>query len=106
MRYTRTYIRDMLLTDDRWLVRGLIAIYRRQTRDEQLVQQTHEHNGRGFNSSDAYILSSFAKQAIAGRPLSYRQLEITRKKLPKYARQLEQVANARTETPALVGAGR
>lgn len=85
-------IRNKLLSDDRWLVRGMLAIYRRQTSQEQSYAQTIEHNGEGFNATDAEILSSFSEQVLRGRTLSPKQLEIARRCMPKYAGQLLRIA--------------
>lgn len=86
-------IRHNLTTSDRWLTRGLIAIYNQQTADEQNAQTTAYHNNMGFGAIDAEILSSFAQQYITTGYLTVKQLEITRKKMIKYAGQLYCLAN-------------
>lgn len=99
----RDMIRQNLVVDDVWLVRGLLALFARQTSDEQSGDHTNHENARGFNSADAFILSRFAKQVQAWQdtpvaerrynsPLSPRQLEITRTKLRKYSMQLARIA--------------
>lgn len=89
---TKELIKEKLLSDNRWLTRGVLAIYEKQTWDEQQAEATKEDNGVGFNGADAYILSSFAKQLKQGRTLSSKQLLIARKKMSKYAGQLLQIA--------------
>lgn len=89
---TKEYIKKQLLTDTRWLMRGVVAIFEKQTYDEQQTESTKEHNGVGFNGVDAEILSSFAKQIKAGRTLSVKQTAIAQKKMPKYAGQLLSIA--------------
>jgi hypothetical protein len=42
------FLKDMLKTDSRWAIRGLLRIYEDQTAEEQAVGHTHEHNGVGF----------------------------------------------------------
>ncbi len=92
-----------LETDAIWLARGLIALLKRQTSDEVSSQATRYNNGRGFNGSDAYILTSFAKQCQRwfatpeqdrrfNTPLSPKQLFKARIKMKKYAAQLARVA--------------
>jgi hypothetical protein len=93
--YTAASIKEKLKTDDRWLIRGLLAIYACQTASEQASGQTDEHNGIGFNGVDAYILTSFAEQAKAGRRLSSKQIMIARKKMLKYAGQLSRIAKSK-----------
>lgn len=101
----REVIREKLLTNDEWLVRGLLAIYDCQTSDEQTEEQTKHHNSVGFNGLDAKFLSSLAMQVkqwlkdkeeskknpaikVFPTPLSARQMELLRKKMLKYSGQL------------------
>jgi len=78
---------------DRWLYRAIIALYQRQTTEEQARRTTNVWNGRGYNFADAYILSSFAERLLNGCQLSAQQREVARDKLPKYSRQLTNIAN-------------
>lgn len=91
----KAFIRAKLLSDDRWLFRGILAIYGRQTDEEQTHGQTVEDNGVGFNGVDAEILTSFALQLKERGSLSPRQVEIARKKMPKYAGQLAKIATGK-----------
>lgn len=79
----------------RWLLRGLVTIYQYQTEAEKLASVTNEDNGVGFNGSDAFILSEFAKkqQAFPNYRFSEKQIGIIRKAMPKYAGQLARIAN-------------
>src|SRR5580765_2812852 len=63
--YTTDEIKAKLQTSDKWLIRGLLAIYAKQTADERASENTTHQNGVGFNGTDANILSSFAKQVLA-----------------------------------------
>lgn len=83
------FLKDMLKTDSRWAIRGLLRIYEDQTAEEQAVGHTHEHNGVGFTGVDGEILSSFAEQVQKGRIMSEKQMKLIHKKMPKYATQLE-----------------
>ena len=89
---TKEFIKEKLRSDNRWLCRGILAIYNKQTYEEQNAEATLKDNGVGFNGVDAYILSSFAKQLKQGKALSSKQLVIASKKMPKYAGQLLQIA--------------
>jgi hypothetical protein len=83
---------------------AVVALYKRQTADEQASAATLEHNKQGFNGVDAEILTSFAEQLLGigktwkGYPrtsassLSEKQLLLARKKLQKYAGQLLLIA--------------
>ena len=81
-------IKEKVATDSRWTERAILALYQRQTLDEQSTKETESHNGVGFNSIDAFILTDFAKWLIAGRHLTVKQLAVAQKKLPKYSKQL------------------
>ena len=100
MAWTKDQIRKGLEENDLWVVRGIERLYSFQTQEEQASEGTRELNGLGFNSTDAQILSSFAKQIERWRsnpryatPLSHAQMTLARKKIMKYAGQLTRVAN-------------
>lgn len=96
-------VRENLAINDTWLIRGLLAIYARQTADEKSSEHTKHDNEVGFNGLDAPILSSFAKQVIQwnnteprfrrfNSPLSPKQMPLLRRKMAKYAGQLAKIA--------------
>jgi len=91
----RDAIRDMIVTNDEWAVRALLAIYGRQTAYEQSTDSTQDHNNVGFSSCDAEILSSFARQYQKNRWLSAKQMCILRRKMVKYTRQLLEISRAK-----------
>jgi len=95
-KYSKEMIQELLLTNPRALARGVVAIYKRQTDAEQSAGTTKEANGRGFTGVDAAILSSFALQLLGGphsyRTLSAKQTAIAMKCMPKYWKQLIEVA--------------
>ena len=82
------HAKQMLAIDVKWASRAIVRLYQFQTRNEQDDKTTAEKNGRGFNSTDAEILSSFAERLNQGIPLTDKQLKIAFRALPKYARQL------------------
>ena len=104
-------VRENLLNNNQWLIRGVLAIFARQTNDEQDAEGTKYDNKMGFNSSDAEILSSYAKQIKRWLdtpehsrrypcPLSVAQLALARRKMAKYSGQLVRIAQA-TQEPAM-----
>ena len=94
LKQAREIVRNKLLdiNDPKWLVAGMLAIFKRQTATEQQNEMTKDHNSRGFNATDAEILTSFSKQWQRQNWLSDKQLAIMRRKMVKYAAQLVQVA--------------
>ena len=97
-------IREQLETNDRWLIRGLVAVYNHQTASEQQAGDTAIHNGVGFTGTDGGFLSSIAERVIkagahkaaidATQPfdisyyLTVNQVRETRRRMVKYATQL------------------
>lgn len=91
--YTVDEVKAKLLTNDKWLYRGLLRIYSFQTLDEQRVKHTKYHNGMGFNGTDGTILSSFAQFLKRTGFLTAKQKKLARKKMQKYAGQLVRYIN-------------
>lgn len=102
--YTKEQIAEKLEQDNRWLVRGLLALYKRQTADELENATTSHRNGMGFNAYDANLLTGFARQIQAwqdtpederryANPLSTIQYRVLRQKMMRYAGQLTRIAN-------------
>ncbi len=92
-KWTLEQIRELLLNNDRMVVKSLVKIYEKQTEDEQEAGETTHSNGIGYNATDSYIMSSFAQQVQKGRTLSEKQMVIARRKIYKYAKQLTLIAN-------------
>jgi hypothetical protein len=99
MGYTISFIKDKLKNDLSWIERALIVLWERQTEEEKQARFTSEPNGVGFNALDSEILSSFAEQ-LSKNPdyhLSERQFEVARKRLPKYAGQIQSLINSKSK---------
>ena len=87
-------VRKKLEEDPKWQLRGVLALYKYQTQDEQECEETKIKNGVGFNGVDANFLTSIAKQLQKGNKLSEKQLKVVAKLMPKYAKQLTNIANS------------
>ena len=90
-------IKLKLLSDNRWLYRGILAIYDRQTVSEQAVRDTILDNEVGFSSADAGILSAFAEQLLKTGELEEWQRRKARARMIKYAAQLKSIAREKTK---------
>jgi hypothetical protein len=90
-----TFIRTQLQESDAWLKRGILAIYKRQTADEQATDDVKHDNGMGFTGVNAPFLSSIAKQILAGRELSQKQVAASRRSMLKYSGQLMKIAEGK-----------
>ena len=86
--WSKQDIKDLLARNDEAVRRALLIVYSFQTEEEQDYEETVEHNGIGFSGADANILSSFARQLKDNRQLSFKQMEIARKKMLKYSGQI------------------
>lgn len=91
--WTKEEILANIQTKENWACNALIAVFKNQTSDEQLGHYTKHTNSKGFTKFDAELLTSFAHQYISKNWLSKRQLEIVRKRIPRYWRQLLALAN-------------
>lgn len=85
-------IKDKLQNDKRWLERGILAIYEKQTSHEKYVQSTVEHNGVGFSGCDGRYLSYTARWIQSGKHLSGQHVTKAQKKMMKYSGQLLKIA--------------
>jgi len=94
------YLKIKLSSNPAWAIKGVTRIFEYQTADEQNSDTTREHNNVGFTSADSYILSQFAKQINYGRFVgSKKQMDILFKKMPKYAGQLDKIAQSKVGEP-------
>lgn len=93
MSITKEFIAFKIASDQRWLERAILAIYKRQTHDEQRDEQSKYHNFRGFNGPNAKRMTYYACWLKSGRSLSGRHLEDARHRVQKYCGQLLRIAN-------------
>ncbi len=103
---TKDEIKSLLMQSNYAVERALLALYDRQTADEQVSDTTVEKNGQGFAALDASFYTSLAKQVATstyptGQRLSRGQFDAlrgmrngkqVRKGIFKYAGQLLEIA--------------
>lgn len=96
------HMRLALMTNNDYLEKAILKLYKYQTEHEQQLQDTAMRNGVGFNTIDANFLSSLAEwildkkhapaakkdKYVVRRHLTNKQLLFARKKVTKYASQL------------------
>ncbi len=91
-------MKSLIVSKPEWCERAILAIYKKQTEDEQRLQETNRNNGVGFTGADARILSDLAQQILRGHHLSEKQLtKIAYRKIAKYAVQLAKIAGIKVE---------
>lgn len=91
--WTRTEIEELINGNDRAVERAMVAIWERQTADEQETQDTRHHNGRGFAAWSARSGTYFAEWVRSGRRLTGKHLVKARKIALHHAGQLTDFAN-------------
>ncbi len=91
--WTRTEIEELINGNDRVVERAMVAIWERQTADEQETQDTRHHNGRGFAAWSARSGTYFAEWVRSGRRLTGKHLVKARKIALHHAGQLTDFAN-------------
>ena len=91
--WTREDILMKITASDKWLCRGILAIYNRQSETEKSQGATIHANGVGFNAFDADFLGSLAQKIQQGKSLTRKQLQAARSAMSKYCGQLAILAN-------------
>lgn len=101
MMWNKESIHNLLDTNPRAVERALVAIYRRQTADEQAQHATRHSNGIGFSAFDAEFCTDVAQKLISGyyNGLTPKQLAVSRNKMKRYWRQLVEVAEQSSVQP-------
>lgn len=99
MKHTKDSIKQLLVTNDKALVRGLLVIHGLQTRTEQEVGHTNTENGVGFSHAHAEFATSLVNFYRRKGFLSPKQLQAARKVMQRYAGQLAKVANGEIVNP-------
>ena len=75
--------------------RAMVALYERQTEDEQREESTKHLNGMGFSGAHSRLGSYYARWILSGRSLDGKHLERARAIALRYCGQLCDIANAR-----------
>ena len=91
--WTREEIEALVRTNDRAVERAMVAIWERQTADEQASQTTNHNNGRGFCGWAARSGTYYAGWVRSGRRLTGKHLDKARKIALHHAGQLTDFAN-------------
>jgi len=93
MPWTREAIETLISTNPRAVERAMVAIWERQTADEQATDATRHHNGIGFSGWTARSGSYYARWVTTGRRLTGKHLDKARRIALHHAAQLTRIAN-------------
>ena len=91
--WTRGEIEAMLRTQAAAVERAMVAIWERQTMDEQVTQNVKHNNGRGFSHWSARSGTYYAGWVRSGRRLTGKHLDKARRIALHHAGQLTDFAN-------------
>lgn len=86
------FLKEKLGNHSDWALRGLVTIADKQTEEELRSESTVESNRVGFTAFDAELLTSIANQYRSRGHVSIRQMKVVYKRMPKYATQLDKIA--------------
>ncbi len=107
MIHTKESIITLLETNDLAVARAVIALTKRQTKEEQEAMETKDHNGVGFKACHANIGTSMGFGAMKYGRLTPKQIAYWRYRNAKgqmriacYAGQLLAIANANAAAKA------
>jgi hypothetical protein len=93
--YNKEVIKENLSTNPKWIERGVVVLYQRQTEDEKRSGNTIVDNKMGFNGSDSRYLSYCAKWVMSGNTLNEKHLKKCGKMLPKYWKQIMDIIKSK-----------
>lgn len=91
--WTKGEIKDLLLRNDRMVIKSLLKLCEYQTDYELERKEANVRNHLGFNKFDAPILTNVANVYTKTGQISRRSFADTRRRLLKYSSQLAKIAN-------------
>ena len=91
--WTKEEIEKHVNQSTHWIERGVLALYKRQTKEEKDIQGTVEDNHKGLSAAHAKIGSYLAKWLLMGNHLTGRFVEKGRKICIYHIKQLTAIAN-------------
>ena len=82
------YLKDLVKTNDKALLRAIVLVYDNQTCEEKNKGESIEDNCIGFSKVDAYEMGKIAQKIKRGESLTKGELAKSRNKMQKYWKQL------------------
>ena len=93
----KSYLRELVKTNDRALLRSILCVYNNQTNEEKSKGESIEDNFMGFSKIDAYEMGQIAKKIKSGQSLTKGELAKSRNKMQKYWKQLMVISKRKME---------
>jgi len=91
--WTEAEVRNNLLTNDKWVIRGAIALFNKQTESEKAAETTNEKNHVGLSAADAHYVCWVVKNLFSQDKFPAKSISKVRAKIIKYSGQLARIAN-------------
>lgn len=88
----KAYIQALIKNNDKAVERAILAIYEKQTIEEQQKLISIENNKAGFGKIDAKEMGELALKLKNGEKLSESELAKSRNKMMKYWKQLMRIS--------------
>ena len=93
----RAYLQNLVMTNDRALLRAVVLIYDNQTNEEKVWNKSIDWNGIGFNRWDSSEMSEIAKKIKRKEELKQNEIIHARYVMPKYWKQLMKISKRNME---------
>ena len=91
------YLKDLLKTNDKALLRAIVLVYDNQTPEEKDKGESIEDNCIGFSKIDAKEMGDIARKIKANKALTKEELAKLRNKMQKYWKQLMIISKKQAE---------
>ena len=95
------YLKDLLKTNDKALLRAIVLVYDNQTPEEKDKGESIEDNCIGFSKIDAKEMGDIARKIKANKALTKGELAKSRNKMQKYWKQLMIISKKQAEAKKL-----
>lgn len=95
------YLKDLLKTNDKALLKAIVLIYDNQTLEEKDKGESIEDNRIGFSKIDAKEMGDIARKIKANKALTKGELAKSRNKMQKYWKQLMIISKKQAEAKKL-----
>lgn len=94
------YLKDLLKTNDKALLKAIVLIHDMQTEEEKSRGESTEDNHIGWTKWDAKEMGDIAKKIKRGEPLAIGELAKSRNKMQKYWKQLMYISKQQQQEKA------
>ena len=84
----KAYLKNLVRTNEKALLKSVVAIYDNQTMEEKVVGASIEHNKVGLDRWDSEEMTMIAQKIKSNIPLKHNEIVHCKIVMPKYWKQL------------------